>query len=148
MTALTTSARAELLSTRLTALRAERDQAQLELVGGASGDAADRATNVDANVRFALLEQRIHALELELAELPLRQRHDGEVTIGDVVVLDLGDGRETFLIGSVDEATDGTEVLTPTSPLGRVVVGAAVGDTVTYEPRRGRSMLATIVSVE
>ena len=148
MTATTTSSRATLLSTRLDDLRAERDAAQLELIGAASGDAADRATNVDANVRFALLEQRIHALELEIAEQPLERVRSGEVAIGDLVTLDLGDGPETFLIGSVDEATTGVEVLTPTSPLGRKVVGARVGDTVTYAPRPHRSMTATVVGIE
>ncbi|WP_375496932.1 GreA/GreB family elongation factor [uncultured Jatrophihabitans sp.] len=144
----TTSARADLLAARLHDLRAERDLAQLELIGEASGDAADRATNVDANIRFALLEQRVQALELELAEQPLAHRRGGEVAIGDVVTLDLGDGPESFLIGTVDEAVEGVEVLTPTSPLGRVVVGADVGDTVTYRPRPGRTMLATIIAVE
>lgn len=148
MTAATTSPRADLLAARIHDLRAERDQAQLELIGGASGDAADRATNVDANVRFALLEQRILALELELADQPTGRRHGSEVTVGDLVILELGDGPETFLIGSVDEASAGVQVLTPTSPLGRVVVGANVGDTVTYAPRPHRSMVVTIVGVE
>lgn len=148
MTATTTSARAELLAARLSDLRTERDRAQQELIGDAGGDAADRATNVDANVRFALLEQRVHALELELAGQPHERLRDGEVAVGDVVTLDLGDGPEAFLIGSVEESVSGVEVLTPTSPLGRVVVGAQVGDTVTYAPRRGRTMQATVLGVE
>ena len=148
MTATTTSARAELLTRRLRDLSAELDRARDELIGDPSGDAADRATNVDANVRFALLEQRVHALELELAEQPHERRGDGAVAVGDVVTLDLGDGPETFVIGSVDEAGADLDVLTPTSPLGRVIVGAGVGDTVTYAPRPGRTMLATIIAVE
>ena len=148
MTAATTTPRADLLAARLRDLRVERDEAQLELIGGASGDAADRATNVDANVRFGLLEQRILGLELELADQSIGQRSDGTVTVGDLVVLELGDGPETFLIGSVDEATAGVQVLTPSSPLGRVVVGANVGDTVTYAPRPHRKMVVTIVGIE
>lgn len=144
----TTSARADLLAARLRDLRTERDEAQLELIGEASGDAADRATNVDANVRFALLEQRVLALELELAEQPLARPRDGEVAVGDLVTLDLGDGPEAFLIGSVDEAVTGVDVLTPTSPLGRMVLDGKVGETVTYRPRPGRTLQATIISVE
>jgi transcription elongation factor GreA len=147
MTATITPRRVDQLAVRLHDLRAERDQARIELVGPASGDTADRATNVDANIRFALLEQRIAALELELVEQPLARTENGAVAIGDVVTLELGDGPETFLIGSVDEAAPGVDVLTPTSPLGRVVVGARPGDTVTYRPRPGRTMLATVIAV-
>ena len=147
MTATIASPRTDLLAVRLQQLRSERDEAQLELVNESSGDAADRATNVDANIRFALLEQRILDVELELAGQPQERRHDGAVGIGDVVTLDLGDGPEAFLVGRVDEAVDDLEVLTPTSPLGRVVVGAHAGDTVTYRPRPGRTMLATVISV-
>jgi len=72
---------------------------------------------------------------------------DGTVSVGDVVTVDLGDGPETYLLGSVDEAADGVDVITPSSPLGKVLQGASVGSTLSYAPRAGRSLNATVIAV-
>ncbi len=113
----------------------------------AKGDLADRATNVEATIRLRLLDERIAGLELEIAEARHHQHTDGVVSIGDVVTVDLGEGDETYLIGSVEQAAAGVDTITPGSPLGRAIVGAAVGATVTYQPRNGVTMSATIRSV-
>ena len=68
------------------------------------------------------------------------------VSIGDVVTLDLGEGPETYLVGSVEQAAAGVDTVTPLSPLGKAIVGAEVGETVTYQPRRGVTLTATIVA--
>jgi transcription elongation factor GreA len=96
-----------------------------------------------------MLEQRIVALENELSERPrIRQRaEDGTVSLGDVVTVDLGDGPETYLLGSVDEAADDIDVITPSSPLGRVLQGAPVGATLSYAARAGRSLKAKVIAV-
>jgi transcription elongation factor GreA len=106
-----------------------------------TGDVADRATNVEASIRLQLLDERIALLELEIDE---RQRarqagtaDDGVVSVGDAVRLDLGDGPEEYVVGSVEQAAAGVPTVTPGSPLGRAILGAEVGATVTYEPRRG-----------
>ena len=62
--------RSDALILKFHELRSARDVALSELAADASGDVADRATNVDANVRFALLEQRINAVEAELSNGP------------------------------------------------------------------------------
>ena len=113
----------------------------------ANGDLADRATNVEATIRLRLLDERIAGLEVEIAESRHRHHTDGVVSIGDVVTVDLGEGDETYLIGSVEQAAAGVDTITPGSPLGRAIVGAAVGATVSYEPRPGVPMSATISSV-
>jgi transcription elongation factor GreA len=95
-----------------------------------------------------MLEQRIVALENELSERPVIRRHDdGTVSIGDIVTVDLGDGPETYLLGSVDEASDGMDVITPSSPLGQVLQGAPVGATLSYAARPGRSLQAKVIAV-
>lgn len=147
MTATITKSRTDTLVARLAELRAERDQAQAEAAADASGDIADRATNVDATARFALLEQRINAIEVELSSAPRQRSADGTVAEGDVVTLDFGDGPETFLLGSVDQAGDGLDAVTPGSPLGRALLGATVGATVSYRPRPSRTLEVTIVGV-
>lgn len=145
---LTAESRTDALSSRLSQLYVERRQLLAEIAPVGSGDEADRATNVDGHVRLAMLEQRIVALENEIAEQPERQKGaDGTVSVGDVVTVDLGDGPETYLLGTVDEAADGLDVITPASPLGKVLQGAPVGSTLTYAARPGRSLQAKVLAV-
>jgi transcription elongation factor GreA len=135
-----------LLRERLEHLRGERDLVLGESLLEATGDVADRATNVEATIRLRLLEERIAALELELAEGAHRQHRDGVVSVGDEVVLDFGDGPETYVVGSVEQAVAGIDTVTPGSPLGRALVGASVGASVTYEPRPGTTFTVRVVS--
>ena len=58
------------------------------------------------------------------------------------------DGPETFLLGSVDEATDRFDVITPESPLGRALAGARPGSTIFYTAGPNRTLRATVVAVE
>jgi transcription elongation factor GreA len=137
------------LTARLTELRAERDQALTETIPVGDGDMADRATNVNGHVRLAMLEERIAIVQQELAafrETSTRSAGNG-VSVGDMLTLDLGDGPETFLLGSVDEATDSFDVITPNSPLGKALLGARVGSSVSYRTRPGRKLSARIIAV-
>lgn len=134
------------LTARLEALRAERDVLLAETRADNRGDAADQATNVEALIRLQLLDERIATVELEIADSRRREHVDGVVSVGDVVTLDLGDGDETYVIGSVEQAAAGIDTITPGSPLGQAILGAEVGSTVTYEPRRGVTMDVVIRS--
>jgi transcription elongation factor GreA len=149
--ALKPEARHEILTARLDALRADRHDVLAEIAPVGVGDDADRATNVDGHVRLAMLDQRIAAVEAELAETELAQGRtaveDGTVAIGKVVTVDLGDGPETYLVGTVEEAGEGVDVITPSSPLGKVLQGARAGATVSYAARPGRTLQATLLSV-
>lgn len=135
-----------LLNSRLAVLRQERESVLAETLLESSGDVADRATNVEALIRLQTFDERIAALELEIADVSRRPHPQGIVTLGDVVTLDLGDGDETYLVGSVESAYAGVDPITPGSPLGRAIIGAEVGATVTYTPRRGVTLEATIRS--
>ncbi|GAB3251198.1 GreA/GreB family elongation factor [Nocardioides dilutus] len=126
-----------LLTDRLHALRAERAEVLAETRLQNNGDVADRATNVEALIRLQLLDERIASVELEIADGLRREHVEGVVSVGDVVVIDLGQGDETYVVGSVEQAVAGVDTITPGSPLGRAIVGAEVGSTVGYEPRRG-----------
>jgi transcription elongation factor GreA len=148
---LTPAARHEVLTARLAALRAERHDILAEIAPVGVGDDADRATNVDGHVRLAMLDQRIAAVEAELAEAELSGARstvdEGTVAIGKVVTVDFGDGPETYLLGTVEEAGDGVDVITPSSPLGKVLQGAQVGATVSYAARPGRMLQARLLAV-
>ena len=138
-----------LLTDRLQALRAERELVLADTLLESTGDLADRATNVEAVIRLQLLDERIAGLELEIAESRHRPRVSGVVSLGDVVTLDFGegDGDETYLIGSVEQAAAGVDTITPLSPLGRSILGARVGSTVTYQPRTGVSLSVTVIAI-
>jgi transcription elongation factor GreA len=148
---LTAESRYDALSNRLAELYVQRRQLLAEIAPVGTGDEADRATNVDGHIRLAMLEQRIVALENERADAAdgrvRRTAADGTVAIGDVVTVDLGDGPETYLLGSVDEAAAGVDVITPNSPLGKVLQGASVGTTISYAAASGRSLEATVLAV-
>ena len=136
-----------LLTERLQTLQAERESVMSETLIGSSGDVADRATNVEAMIRLQLLDERIATLELEIADSLTREHVEGVVSVGDVVTIDLGQGDETYLVGSVEQAAAGVDTITPGSPLGRAIVGAQVGSTVSYQPRRGVTLDVVIRSI-
>ena len=139
--------RQEALTARLAALRSEREQTLVETIPTGAGDLADRATNVDGHVRLAMLEQRIATVETELAasQKPTARPANDAIAVGDVLTLDLGDGPESFLLGSVDQAGGGFDVITPSSPLGQALQGARIGSRVTYSIGN-RTLDATIIS--
>lgn len=143
------ASRQDILTSRLATLQAERDQALAETIPEGIGDLADRATNVDGHVRLAMLEQRIAAIEEELAVggRSTQRGADDAVAVGDVVTLDFGDGPETFLLGSMDEAAEGVDVITPSSPLGQALLGVRVGATVSYTTGAQRKLYATVTAV-
>jgi len=141
--------RRDALTLRLTQLEDERRDTLTELTPAGMGDDADRATNVDAHVRLAMIERRIADVEAELAdaERTHRPNTDGTASVGDIVTVDFGDGPEEYLLGSVEQAGPGVDVITPGSPLGRALLGAARGAQVTYEPRPHRAATATLLAI-
>ena len=137
------------LTFRLADLRAQRDQVLAEITPSGVGDDADRATNVDGHVKLAVLDERIVAVEVELNQAAgTRTTSNGTVSIGDVVTVDFGDGPETYLLGSVEAAHDGLDVITPGSPLGRALQGASAGTTVSYSPRPRVDLEAKVISID
>jgi transcription elongation factor GreA len=64
------------------------------------------------------------------------------------IAFDGDDEVERYLVGSIEERRDGLDVVSPGSPLGESLVGASVGDVVTYEPQPGRKLEVKVVSIE
>jgi transcription elongation factor GreA len=147
MTAASASQRTKDLTERLAALRAERRRLLAELLPPSYGDDADRATNVNGHIQVAALDERIAAVESALMNLAARHPAAGTVGVGSVVGLDFGDGTETFLLSPVDAIDPEQAVVTPDSPLGRALLGAAVGAQISYEPRPGRQVRVTVTEV-
>ena len=138
------------LAARLEDLQAQRAQTAIESIPpGGSGDAADHAGNVEALIRLGELDARIAALQVQLqapiTEAPVAQAAE----IGSLVTIRFADDDEEqqFLIGLVEQAGPGVEVITPTSPLGVVLLGARPGDELTYRVASGASMTVTLVEI-
>lgn len=57
------------------------------------------------------------------------------------------DDVERYLVGSIEERRDGLAVVSPGSPLGAALIGAKVGDSVSYEAPGGALSVA-VVAIE
>jgi transcription elongation factor GreA len=141
------------LAARLAELKSLRDQAELDAVPqSTSGDAADRAENVEALIRLEDLESRIAKLELQLQSADLdraKDRSAGVVEIGSVVQISFSadEPDESFVIGPVEQAAGGVDVITPASPLGTALLGSKPGQTVSYRAANGRTLSVTLTGI-
>jgi transcription elongation factor GreA len=88
------------------------------------------------------MEGRIRQLEylLENGEV-VEPGPDGQVTVGQrITILYEGDDEkdaETYIIGHVEEKLEGYDIVSPGSPLGEALLGANVGDWVSYQAPNG-----------
>ncbi|MBU6280575.1 MAG: GreA/GreB family elongation factor, partial [Actinomycetales bacterium] len=53
--------------------------------------------------------------------------------------------RMEFFLGAREEAVDGLDAYSPTSPLGAAVVGSAIGAQVTYTAPNGKTFTVTVI---
>lgn len=97
------------------------------------------------------IEARIARLEDILAtsvvgDAPATQ---GIVEQGTVVTLTLNGSENKFLLGSAEigEGTDIT-VYSPDSPIGKAILGAKIGDELSYQAPNGREIAVKILAVE
>ena len=99
------------------------------------GDITDNSEYEDAKNEQAFVEGRIATLEKMLRNARLIEGPDGdhdEVAVGSLVVLkdlDLGDVEEYTIVGSA-EANPSKQRISNESPVGRAVLGKAVGSVV------------------
>ncbi|MEO6702942.1 MAG: GreA/GreB family elongation factor [Jatrophihabitantaceae bacterium] len=149
MPSLSSSARAALIA-RLEDLQAQRVQTAIESIPpGGSGDAADHAGNVEALIRLGELDTRIAALQVQLQAPDADTTKAATAEIGSLVTLRFDDDEETqdYLIGLVEQAGGDLQVITPTSPLGAVLLGASPGDQLRYKVASGAKLSVTLVEI-
>ncbi|HEX4978999.1 MAG TPA: transcription elongation factor GreA [Acidimicrobiales bacterium] len=114
------------------------------------GDLSENGDYHAAKDEQGRMEGRIRQLQAMLKDVQIVENEgpSDTVAIGSVVSLDFGFGPERYLVGSMEEAKgrpDIEDVLTPDSPLGRALIGKAVGD-VEYEAN-GRPMTVKILEI-
>ena len=100
------------------------------------------------------MESRIRQLQALLKDATVVDESvesDGSVTTGTTVTLryegDDEDDTQTFFVGSIEERQGGLPVLSPSAPLGQVLMGKTAGDTVEYKAPGGM-LRVQIVAVE
>ena len=115
------------------------------------GDLSENGGYQAAREEQSMNETRILQLEdlLRNAEVGETPEDDGVVEPGMVVVAEIAGDREEFLLGARDAGEGlGISVYSPTAPLGKAIVGAKEGQTVTYKTPAGKALKVKIISAK
>lgn len=118
----------------------------------AHGDLKENAEYHAAKEEKAKMEARIAQVSEILANATIVEGNDtGTVGSGSIVTLrytdESDDEAERYLIGSIEERHDDLHVVSPQSPLGEQLMGAKVGDTVSYEAPGG-TLSVVVLDIE
>jgi len=108
-------------------------------VARAHGDLSENAEYDSAKDEQGKMEARIRQLEDMLRHAQVGEAPAGEaVEAGVIVTITDSDGDEDeFLLGSREDRVTGLSVVSAQSPLGKALIGAKVGDDVSYEAPAG-----------
>ena len=102
------------------------------------GDLKENAEYHAAKDEQGKMEARIRQLDELLRTARIGEPDDTEsVRPGLVVELDVEGDQEIYLLGSREDHHDEHEILSAESPMGQAVIGAKVGDTVTFSTPAG-----------
>jgi len=106
------------------------------------GDLSENGDYHAAKDEQGHMEGRVRQLEhlLENSEI-IETGTDGTVAAGTIVTLvyegDDADMAETYLVGHMEEKTGDLDVMSPQSPLGEALLGAAEGQWIEYQAPNG-----------
>ena len=120
----------------------------------ALGDLSENGDYHAAKDAQGKMESRIRQLQAMLKKVEIVDEtggDDGTVSLGSIVTLryegDDEDDVQRFFVGSIEERQGDLNVISPSSPLGQVLVGQGPGDTVEYRAPGGM-LKVHIVAVE
>jgi len=102
------------------------------------GDIRENADYDAAKNEQGLMEARIRKLRHILDTAEVREVSDsGVVEVGSLVTVRDDSGDMEFLVADPENKVAGILLASPSGPLGRALLGTAVGDTVSYEAPGG-----------
>ena len=120
----------------------------------ALGDLSENGDYHAAKDSQGKMESRIRQLQALLKEVEIVDEsgaEDGTVSLGSIVTLrydgDDEDDTQRFFVGSIEERQGDLNVISPSSPLGQVLVGQRGGDAVEYQAPGG-TLKVHIVAVD
>jgi transcription elongation factor GreA len=100
------------------------------------------------------MESRVRQLQAMLKEVEIVDESgadDGSVSLGSIVSIryegDEEDDTQQFFVGSIEERQGDLPVISPSSPLGQVLIGRSTGESVEYKAPGGM-LKVHIVAVE
>ena len=115
------------------------------------GDLSENGDYHAAKEEQGKMEGRIAHLAaiLENAEIVDEVSGGDNVRAGSIVSICYAgdDESEKYLVGSIEERVDDVDVISPTSPLGEALIGATIGDSVTYKAPGG-TLEVKVTSIE
>ena len=117
----------------------------------AEGDLKENGGYHAARDEQGKIEARIRQLKQMLENAPIGAppaSADGVVGAGMVVSAIVADDEMRFLLGSREIATDDLDVYSEKSPLGAAVLGAKIGDKVSYTLPNGKTISVEILGAE
>ena len=122
-----------------------------DLTAGAEGDLKENGGYHAAREEQGKIEGRIRQLKhmLEHAHIGTPPASEsGVVGLGMLVKVDIAGDEIKFLLGSREISTSDVDVYSEKSPLGAAVLGAKVGQTVTYTAPNGKQVKVGIIEAK
>jgi len=114
------------------------------------GDLKENGGYHAAKDQQGIIEARIARINQILANSVVGESQEAsdKVAQGMVITIELGEKKMEFLLGSAEmaENTDLT-VYSPDSPMGNAIMGAKIGETVSYTAPTGKLLTVKIVAV-
>lgn len=104
------------------------------------GDLSENGDYHAAKEEQGKMEARIRHLTAMVENAEIVEAGDGDTVVAGTVVTityEGDDDQERYVVGSIEEKRDGLEVISPGSPLGGALMGAKVGDVVSFESPGG-----------
>ena len=112
----------------------------------AEGDLSENGGYQAAREEQGKNEGRINELIVKLRNAKIVQApEEGTVGNGSLVTIELGGYEMRYVLGARDMASVSEyDVLSEDSPIGKAIIGAKAGDTVSYQAPNGRTISVTI----
>lgn len=117
----------------------------------AEGDLKENGGYHAAREEQGKMEARIRQLKHMLEHAHIGTPPVGESGVvgpGMIVTIDMAGDEMKFLLGSREIASENLDVYSEKSPLGAAIVGAKVGDTVTYKAPNGKEIKVAILEAQ
>lgn len=115
------------------------------------GDLKENGGYHAAKDQQGIIEARISRLTQILANAVVGESQEASDTVaqGMVITIELNEKKMEFLLGSAEmaENTD-MSVYSPDSPMGLAIMGAKIGESVSYTAPNGNTLTVKIVSVK